>query len=94
MPGSFVEMNRKVSVSIGLLITIVMATFIVASFYLEVRSMREDFEYYKIFSEEERQVLKQRMDKRYYRHEESIEELHSEGDIIKDRIRELETCNH
>lgn len=38
---SFAEMNQKVTVSVGLIIALIFATFLVTSFYLEMTTLEE-----------------------------------------------------
>ena len=38
---SFTEMNKKVEISIGLILTLIAGTFLVTSFYLEVVTIEE-----------------------------------------------------
>lgn len=38
---SFAEMNQKVSVSVGLILALIFATFLVTSFYLEMTTLEE-----------------------------------------------------
>jgi len=65
---NFIELSKKVEVSIGLMIFIIMATAIITMAYMEFSSIE-----YKI--ETQMKTLKERMDKKYNRHQEDIENL-------------------
>ena len=38
---SFAEMNQKVTISVGLILALIFATFLVTSFYLEMTTLEE-----------------------------------------------------